>query len=249
MQEIQLSIITVCWNSVSTIEKTFQSILNQKDVDFSMVQYIVIDGQSSDGTVKIIEKYQSVFLSYGIDFEWVSESDNGIYDAMNKGIKMAKGKYIGIINSDDTYTESALKTIINYINFFPNVNVFHGVMRYMNQGNVTMIRGMSSETLYKGMIEHPTCFVSAETYRTYGAFSLQYEYVADYELMIRLKKAGCSFFLIEEIIANFDENGAGNSYKSRKELLKLKKKYKLESNVKLFLLAIKYWIRHIRESH
>lgn len=246
MNEYVFSIITVCRNSQKTIRSTFESVLNQRNIDKIPVEYIVIDGKSSDNTVAIIKEYEKKFLTKGIAFIWISEPDHGIYDAMNKGIKKAHGTYIGILNSDDTYSEAAFQFVWSEIESGNNADVYHGIMRYYNGTSLSMIHASSSEHLNKGMIEHPTCFVKADVYKKYGMFDLRYRYVADYDLMIRLKRNNCKFALIEEILANYSENGVGNCYASRKELLKLKKIYKLESLPTLAIIRFKYWLREQR---
>lgn len=247
MIKYAFTIITVCRNSQKTIRNTFESVMNQKNLDKIPLEYIVIDGNSSDDTVAIIKEFENKFLAKGVAFTWISEPDQGIYDAMNKGIKKAHGSYIGILNSDDTYSESALWIVQSEIESGSDADIYHGIMRYYDGNTLSMVHASSSEHLNKGMIEHPTCFVKAAVYKKYGMFDLHYRYVADYDLMIRLKQNDCRFVLIEEILANYSENGAGNSYASRKELLKLKRYYKLESLPTLAAMRFKYWLREWRE--
>ena len=220
MNKMKISVITVCYNSDKTIGRTFEFILKQTLPSF---EYIVIDGASSDNTLNIIKEYVPKFAERNIEFYWISEKDKGIYDAMNKGIAMAKGDYIGIINSDDHYMPWTLEMVANECCKHPNVDVFHGLLRHTTNGLLSRITGLPSSQLKNGMFEHPTCFVSSRTYKKYGLFNLEYKYVADYELMLRLHNKGCSFYLIEEVLADFDENGEGNSWTSIKESLVLRK--------------------------
>lgn len=247
MNKFTFTIITVCRNSQNTIRNTFESILNQESLNDILLEYIVVDGNSSDNTIDIIKEYEGKFSKKGITFLWISEPDQGIYDAMNKGIKKARGSYIGILNSDDTYSANTLKIVQSEIKSGSDADVYHGIMKYYNGKALTMIHASNSNHLNKGMIEHPTCFVKASVYKKYGMFDLQYKYVADYDLMIRLKHNNCKFVLIEKILANYNENGAGNSYASRKELLRLKKYYHLEPFFKLTEMRIKYWLREMKE--
>ena len=232
MDKLFFSIITVCYNSEKTIKRTFESLLKQQ---FKNFEYIVIDGNSQDNTVLIIKEYEKKFKLAGIEMKWVSERDKGIYDAMNKGIKMAKGDIIGIINSDDIYLDNTLQIVDIIAKSNPDIDVYHGLCKFLSNGKITMIRGMSSSRLYKGMIEHPTCFVRKTAYNSIGTFNIKYKYVADYDLMLRMIKSNKRFYLIEEILAEFDENGSGNSKQSRIELLKLQAKYKLSSPKKLLI--------------
>lgn len=242
--QFYFSIITVSYNSEKTIEKTFISLLNQEYQNF---EYIVIDGYSTDQTINIIKKYEIRFLEKGIPFRWISEKDDGIYNAMNKGIKMANGKIIGIINSDDTYTKHALKAVYEESITYPNYDIYHGLMRFWSGNKLTMIRALGDEMLCHSMIEHPTCFVRKELYQNLGLFNEKYQFVADYEFMLRAKKAQSKFYLIESIISDFNENGNGNSFRARKELISLRKKLHLSGNMKLFTQYLKILLRELRE--
>lgn len=241
---IPFSVITVCYNSSKTIEQTFLSILDQTYKDF---EYIVIDGKSDDGTIDIIRRYESKFSEHGIRMRWVSESDHGIYDAMNKGLAMCSGDIIGILNSDDIYMPGTLEIVRNIACTNPNVDVYHGICRFVSNGKTTMIRALSSDRLKNGMFEHPTCFIRKETYDKFGVFDTTYRFVADYDLMLRIKMNGGVFFLIESILAQFDENGGGNSKSSRLELLKLQKRYNLLSKKKLMFTYMKIYLKELNK--
>lgn len=231
-----ISVITVSYNSSKTISRTFDYMLLQS---LPPMEYLVIDGASSDTTVDIIKSYEPKFKDKGINFKWISEKDNGIYDAMNKGIRLAQGDLIGIINSDDHYMPWTINTVTEVADENPDVDVYHGLLRHTANGKLSRITGLPSWQLASNMIEHPTCFVKKSTYERYGAFNLSYRYVADYELMLRLKKAGCKFYLIEKVLADFEENGAGNSSASRKEALRLQLSEGLIDRKQYTLLRIK----------
>jgi len=241
---ILFSVITVSFNSIKTIEHTFQSLIGQS---FKNFEYIVIDGKSTDGTVDIIRRYESKFLEHGIQMKWVSEPDHGIYDAMNIGLGMCSGNIIGILNSDDIYMPWTLETVSSAVVDNPEVDVYHGICRFVSEGKITMIRALSSNRLKNGMIEHPTCFVRKRTYDKFGIFNTMYRFVADYDLMLRIKLQGGTFYLIESILAQFDEKGGGNSKASRLELLKLQKHYHLLSKMKLMFNYIKIYIKEFNK--
>ena len=238
-----ISIITVVYNGVKTIEQTIQSVLNQTYVN---IEYIIIDGGSSDGTIEIVKKHQDR-LSY-----WVSERDNGIYDAMNKGIKQAKGDFIGIINSDDWYELDAVETIVNKIKTNKNASVIYGLLRYFKNDSFYCIMGTSSEYLCSGMIEHSTCFVKKEVYKTYGNFKTNYRILADYEFMSRIKAINLEFLLLEKVISNFRMSGISNTnyYLRYKEFYTIqylngcisKKKYLIQ-NIKLYIKSFIIWMQ------
>lgn len=108
-QMIKISIITVCFNSEKTIKDTIESVLNQT---YPNIEYIIIDGNSVDKTIDIIKSYESSFEQKGISIHWISETDNGIYSAMNKGFALSNGELIGILNSDDWYSREAVSKIV-----------------------------------------------------------------------------------------------------------------------------------------
>ncbi|MBO1362879.1 glycosyltransferase [Prevotella sp. A2931] len=235
-----ISVITVCYNSSKTISRTFESLLNQSNKDF---EYIVIDGASTDGTIDIIKRYLPKFKDANIRLQWVSEPDHGIYNAMNKGIKKASGNIIGILNSDDQYFPWTIETISQISIKYPDYDIYHGLLKHISNQKTTRITGTSSENLYKGMIEHPTCFVRKKTYEELGAFDEKYTYVADYDLMLRYKKANKKFYFIEKILATFDEGGGGNSRASRLEALTLQRKYNLISREKAFIKRVREYMK------
>ena len=178
---MKISIITVCFNSSKTIEKTFQSILNQT---YNEIEYIVIDGGSTDSTLDIIKKYKKNIASF------VSEPDRGLYDAMNKGIKLATGDIVGILNSDDIYTDE--KVLENVARFHQNNNVevsLGNIIQLTNYGK--LVRTYSAkkwipEKLKIGfMPPHPSLFFKRELFDKYGYYHLDFVSGADYELIVR----------------------------------------------------------------
>jgi glycosyltransferase involved in cell wall biosynthesis len=204
------SIITVCYNSQDTIENTFKSVLNQSFQDF---EYIIVDGGSTDGTLQIINRYKVLFNELGIIFKIVSEKDDGIYDAMNKGIKMSSGQYIALLNSDDTYELNALSIVQDNIQNYPDYDIYHGLLRFKKGHQTLRIIGTSSLSISYFMIEHPTCFISKDAYSKWGLYNLKYKLAADYDLISRMYKKGAKFFFIERIIANFSIEG--RTYKGK----------------------------------
>ena len=146
-----VSIITVCLNSEKFLEQTIQSVISQS---YDNIEYIIIDGGSSDKTVEIIKKYER-FLRY-----WVSEPDKGIYDAMNKGVSHARGEWIGIINSDDWYTPKAVEWIIKTANENSNADVIYGdVMHCEEDGTFRRVFGSHENLLENPTLPHPSLFV------------------------------------------------------------------------------------------
>lgn len=199
---MKVSIITPSLNSEKTIEQTINSVLNQRYTDF---EYIIIDGNSSDHTVDIIKEYISLF---GGRMRYISEKDDGIYDAMNKGIKLARGNVIGIINSDDWYEKDALEKVVN---FFSNndTDVIYGKMNILTENaqlEEYQVCDLSA-LWYKMVIPHPTVFVRREIYKRYGVFNTQYNLSADYELMLRFYSQNVKFSFVDSVLANFRLGG------------------------------------------
>lgn len=194
----KISIITVSYNAVQTIERTILSVLNQ---NYPNIEYIIIDGGSTDGTVEIIKKYAEK-LSY-----WVSEPDKGIYDAMNKGISHATGDYVGIINSDDWYADKALKIVADASIEYPQIDIFYGDMIVFYSNDSQPIRLSDHTKLKQGMsVNHPTCFVRRTVYER-KQFSLLYRMAGDYDFLLWCSVHKLQFYNVDEIISYFTPGG------------------------------------------
>lgn len=181
---MKISVITVCYNSVSTIEATILSVLQQT---FSDVEYIVVDGDSNDGTKDILEKYRDKITKI------VSERDKGLYDALNKGIKLASGDVIAFLHADDFYTDHLV--LEKYAKAFENGNydAVYANLFYVDAVDITKIKRKWTSGEYRHgaflngwMPPHPTLFVRKEIYQRYGGFDTEFKTSADYELMLRL---------------------------------------------------------------
>lgn len=183
---MKISLITVTFNSDQTLRDTIQSILNQT---FSDIEYIIIDGLSKDNTVDIIRKYEPQFQGR---LKWISERDNGLYDAMNKGIRMSTGDIVGIINSDDFYHRRDI--ISRVAEAFKNeeTQAVYGDVRFVNPDNLNRtVRYYSSRNFspnrfrYGFMPAHPTFFTYRRYFEEFGFYKIDYHIAADYELLIR----------------------------------------------------------------
>jgi len=199
--KILFSIVTVVYNGEKHLECAIQSIINQT---YKNIEYIIIDGGSTDNTLQIIKKYDSTIN------HWISEPDNGIYDAMNKGIKKATGDYIGILNSDDFYEPDALQIMVDEIKKAPEADILFGdlfmINEYLSEKQLqTCMRGKNLENGFS--IWHPTTFVRREVYNKFGLFDTSYKIAADYELLLRFRKRKCHFKYINQAITNFREGG------------------------------------------
>jgi glycosyltransferase involved in cell wall biosynthesis len=180
---MKVSVITVCYNSGQTIAQTLKSVASQTYPD---IEYIVIDGQSKDNTLQVIEEFGSRVAIL------VSEKDRGIYDAMNKAIALATGEVIGFINADDFYaSDDAVEVAVNALRR-SGADSCYGDLCYVEQNDTSkVVRYWQSNTFESGLFEkgwcppHPTFFVKRSKYLAYGVFDLQYSIAADVELMAR----------------------------------------------------------------
>ena len=218
------SIITVSYNSEKTIEKTIQSVLGQT---YDNIEYIIIDGGSSDKTVDIIKEYEPKFNGR---LKWVSEPDDGIYDAMNKGIGMARGELIGIINSDDYYENDAVHVMMDAFSERTGYIVFYGMLRVIRDGIEKSVDIQSHRFMRERCIAHPTCFITKDLYDRYGCYDTSYTSAADYDFLLRMsEKEDVEFHPVYSIIANFTEGGMSASSKAYYDLLKVQKEHAIIS--------------------
>jgi len=178
---MKISIITVCYNSSKTIEKTFKSIKSQS---YENIEYIVIDGGSSDNTLKIIGDYKKIISKH------LSEPDMGLYDAMNKGIALATGDLVGILNSDDIFND--IKVIENVVKFHKNNNIeasVGNIIQFNEFGKIVRkysAKNWKPEKLKIGfMPAHPSIFFKRGLFEKYGKYHLDFVSGADYELIVR----------------------------------------------------------------
>lgn len=231
-QDVKVSIVTVCYNSETTIEKTIESVINQT---YANIEYIIVDGGSTDETLTIINKYSQ---RYNGRIKYISERDEGIYDAMNKGIKMTTGQLIGIINSDDYYELDAVEHIVSAWNG-SGMQILYGLMRKLINGKEDSVLLLSHESLEDRMICHPSCFVTADVYREIGTFEKKYQSVADYDFMLRAFRSGKVFFKpVYNILANFNSGGVSGSLSGYRENLEYLRKQGKISSFKMLLLLL-----------
>lgn len=221
MKKPLISVITVVYNNKKGIAKTIDSVIAQ---NYPAIEYIIIDGGSTDGTVDIIKGYESGITKF------ISENDSGIYDAMNKGIRNATGEIIGLINSGDHLEPGCLNAIADAYLINPMCDVFHGLMRvYSESEKFIRVIGNDSSTLRKRMIEHSTCFVKKASYEKYGTFNLKYKISSDYEFMLRLRTQNARFYFIENILASFYLGGVSSKPLGIYESLEIRHHYRFIS--------------------
>ncbi len=198
-QSVKVSIITVVFNGGNTIEQTINSVRTQ---NYENIEYIIIDGDSTDNTREIIQRYRN-----DIDI-FISEKDEGLYYAMNKGLILASGEIIGIINSDDLYAEEAVSKIVEYYNKNNPDVIFGDAIWFDHSEKTSLYTCQDIEELWCRMaIPHPTVFIKKEIYKEYGLFNTSYKIAADYDLILRLYSEGIRFGYINETLAYFRRGG------------------------------------------
>lgn len=229
-----VSIITVSRNAEKTIAKTIESVLNQS---YSNVEYIVIDGGSTDGTIDIVKRYEPKFKGR---LRWISENDDGIYDAMNKGIGLARGDIVGLINSDDWYEPEAANLVVDSFREHGNA-VYYGIIRVMEHEREVMLKAVNSRYLWREVVAHPAYFVARPIYLQHGVFRTEYKFAADYELMMRLVMKQVPFIQIDKVLATFSQGGesAMHGLETLEELIKIRYQYGYVTNKKMIYQILK----------
>lgn len=193
MNQLKISIVTATWNSEETIEDTLKSVLEQT---YGNVEHLIIDGSSTDRTMEIVRSYAERYRQRGYVLKWISEKDHGIYDAMNKGINLASGDVVGLLNSDDFYTSP---TVVSKIAEVFNgaggdeVDAVYGDIHYVHPQNLhRCVRYYSSKNFTRSrmrmgfMPAHPSFYCRRELYVKYGLFDTSFKIAADFEQLLRL---------------------------------------------------------------
>lgn len=199
---MRLSVITVALNSAAHIRRAVESVIAQ---DFASLEYLVIDGKSTDDTVAIVEGYRNALPR----LEVLSERDNGLYDAMNKGIRLATGEIIGILNSDDSYFPGALAAVHQVFAAEPSADIVYGdVITVYTADESARTRPDASRLREAMTIDHPGCFVRREVFDRFGGFDTRYRIAADYDFLLRCYLGGARFVRLPQPIARFEHGGA-----------------------------------------
>ena len=217
-----ISIITATFNSAKTLKDTIQSVLRQTNKDF---EYLIIDGGSTDETIDIVKSYESEFSGR---LKWVSEKDQGIYDAMNKGIKMASGDVVGILNSDDYFTsDDILQTVADAFKC-QEIDAIYGDIHFIRDGNPQKCIRYYSSRMFRPfwlrfgfMPAHPSFYCKREVFEKAGLYSLDYKIGADYEMMVRLFKKYriMSQYINKDFVTMRTGGASNNNVRSRITLI------------------------------
>ena len=200
-----VSIITVTYNSEKTLRHTIESVLAQT---YTKIEYWIIDGASSDHTVEIAEAYRPKLQAKGIRYHILSEPDNGIYDAMNKGIRHATGEIIGIINSDDRYEPEAVQTAVETFQHTACDLMYANIRMYKADGSSFVKKARTRKFQTSRDWNHPTTFVRAECYKKYPYRKLGIH--DDYGFFLQMRKQGKKIVTVDRVLADFHMGGASN---------------------------------------
>jgi glycosyltransferase len=227
---VLISVITVCYNNEKTIQHTIESVLNQT---YNYIEYIIIDGGSTDKTLEIIKSYKAKFDTKGISYGWVSEKDSGISDAFNKGTKLSTGELIGFIHSDDWLEPEATEIIVQ--NLDNNYKVFCGNLKIYDAGyNYLKTRKSRPFLLPFGMyVMHPTVFVRRGLYSS-NKFDLNLKIAMDYDILLRFRKANFKIKSINKVISNMCLGGASSNL----DKMRVEEKVVMKRHLSLFLYSM-----------
>lgn len=192
-----VSVLTVVKNGERYVETAIQSVLGQT---YPNIEYVVVDGQSTDSTLDIVRKYDDR-ISY-----WISEPDNGLYDAINKGIALSTGEIVGIINSDDWYDNRCVELIVGCFKEDPELGIVHGDLGIWNQDGAmeTILKPRRGRVamLVSLPLNFPTCFIARSIYSKHGVFHTKYRISADYDLILRAYQSKVKFRYLDRILAH-----------------------------------------------
>ena len=216
------SIITVCFNSEKTILRTMESVLNQTRAPY---EYIIVDGLSTDGTVAKAESMREAFENKNIALRIISEKDEGIYDAMNKGIEMAEGDIIGIINSDDFYEPEAVEVMEDTFKDTGCDLAFADIRMIMTNGRSFIKKARVRKYLTSRDWNHPTQFVSRKVYEKYRYKCRDIS--DDMELYFRVRKAGYKIVAVNQVLADFTMGGVSNRIPLKEVIPRIKRRYRI----------------------
>lgn len=211
---MKISIITATFNSAKTIRDTLESVQAQQ---YSQVEHIIVDGLSSDGTLPIVNQYSNIAVV-------ISEKDSGIYDAMNKGIRLASGEVIGILNSDDVYADGNVLNEVAEIFSDDHVDACYADLQYVDELDTTKLvrhwksgKFNRSSFFYGWMPPHPTLFLRRRVYEKVGLFNLALRTAADYELMLRIfVRHNFNVRYLPRVIVKMRSGGASNASLKRR---------------------------------
>lgn len=197
----EVSVVTIVRDGLNTLPRALDSVISQQ---FPGIEHIVVDGQSNDGTVELLQHNQTRIAL------WSSEPDLGISDAFNKGIALSRGKIVGLLNSDDWYEPGTIHAVVAEMQR-TGADIACGRLQYWDDDGRSYLTDSDPAKLEQGMtIGHPTVFVRRECYRRLGLFRLDFRLAMDYEWLLRAKSSGVRFVLLDRCLANMQAGGVGD---------------------------------------
>ncbi|MGL5057390.1 MAG: glycosyltransferase family 2 protein [Fusobacteriaceae bacterium] len=218
-KQIKVSIVTVCYNSEKTILDTLNSMINQT---YKNIEYIIIDGASKDSTLTIIKEMEDQIIKNTTKFTLISEKDQGLWDAMDKGISMATGDIVGMINSDDWYENIALEKVVEAYNS-QNFDMFYSDLRIIKGKKVFVKKAKIKKILSSRHWNHPTTFLKREIYKS---FKYDKRQCPDLELLLLMRKNNKKVEVLNEILANFRYGGVSTNLSFEQYITNLKRRLK-----------------------
>ena len=240
------SVVTICRNEENNIEKTLKSILNQNSMNY---EYVIIDGDSTDGTKKIIENYLEQFNKKDIKVTFISEKDSGIYDAMNKSLNYISGRWTIFINGGDEFIDDEILVKVENV-IFDEIDVLYGDVVLFDNGHYKYLpAGEINEITYKNPICHQSVFTRTEILKEYR-FDTNYRIVSDYDLFLRLYLNKKNFKKENFPISIFDFTGFSlvNMVKCQKEMVISQKKQGIKSKYPSFVkILYSFFIENARK--
>lgn len=218
--DILVSIITVTYNSEKTLSMAIESVLNQT---YTNIEYTIVDGMSTDNTLEVAHRYDKAFADKGIKYTIVSEPDNGMYDAINKGIDMSNGVIVGNVNSDDFYELDAVEIIVNEYIKHP-YDMIYGDLRIIKPSGETIKKARLKRFVTTRYWNHPTTFITKKTY-SIEKYKCETMY-DDCDLMLRLRRKGYNVMIVNKVLSNFVFGGmsTSKSWKKTKERISIRSK-------------------------
>lgn len=249
---MKVSIITVCFNSGATIRQTIESVLSQTHED---IEHIIVDGGSKDDTMKIVDEYED---RLGII---VSEPDNGLYDAMNKGVQLANGDVVGILNSDDFFeSENVIESVVSELVGDPELDVVFGEIVFVNPDDLERVVRHYNTGNFKPwkmrfgwMPPHPGTFIKLKAYKQVGKYRTDLKIAADYEFFIRLFLThNASYKFIDKVIVRMRTGGASteglkSSIRLNREIVAACRDNGVYTNLALVLSKLPFKLRELRK--
>lgn len=222
---MKVSIITVTYNSETSIGRTMESVLGQTYLNGKAeLEYLIIDGKSKDRTVEVAESYRDAFERKGVTLRIFSEPDGGIYDAMNKGIRLAQGEVIGILNSDDWYEPDTVEIVADTFEREDCELLYADIRMYKTDGSTFVKKAKLRNFETSRDWNHPTTFVRAELYKEYPFRDLGIH--DDYGFFLQMKKQKRRIVTVDRVLANFRMGGASNRKSLREAANRIRDRYR-----------------------